>query len=67
MLQDLVCRGLREGEYMFRRVVFLLVDPTALDAYCIDQQRDHRERHLDFGRSVGAFVGIFGHGRHRWC
>jgi len=41
LLQDLVRRGLREGKQMFRCVLFLLVDPTTFDTYCVDKESNY--------------------------
>ena len=49
LLQNLVCRVLREREDVLRRVDLLLVDAAALDADSIDEQRDEVHGHFDLG------------------
>lgn len=42
LLQDLIRSGLREREQMLRRVLFLLVDPAAFDAYRVEEELNYR-------------------------
>ena len=46
LLEQLVQRVLGEREDVLRRILFLLVQPAALDADGVHQQRDELHRHL---------------------
>ena len=50
LLEQLVQRVLREREDVLRRILLLLVQPAALDANSVHQQRDEVHGHLHFGR-----------------
>ena len=54
LLQKPVRRILAQRKHMLGRIHLLLVDPAALDADGVDEQRDERHRHLHlWGRLRG--------------